>query len=216
GTVYHSDIRNLANGISYKDLEFIISLEDERSVFADFINEHMPDESSLKSFGAVGAYQFDVFYFRIYKWDDELSSYRYGEWVRLSRDGTPLTGTLESITDVGHFDKNGNWIINPETDYGEGKPGTDIVGSGNTQEDAKEDADQKKEEIDSGDNKIDLSDTNFMELWEWFCKSLISFWNGIGVIPEFFGRVFSFLPTPVYVFIGLGVVAAIILRILGR
>ncbi len=216
GTVYNSDIRNLANGISYKDLEFIISMADERSVFADFINEHMPDESSLKSFGAVGAYQFDVFYFRIYRWDEELNSYRYGEWVRLARDGTPLLGTLKSITDVGHFDKNGNWITNIDTEYGEGKSGTDIVGSGNTRDEAKEDADSKKDKIESGDNKIDLSNTNFAELWEWFCKCLISFWNGIGVIPEFFGRVFSFLPATVIGFIGLGIVAAIILRILGR
>lgn len=216
GTVYNSDIRNLANGISYKDLEFIISLADERSVFSDFINEHMPDENSLKSFGAVGAYQFDVFYFRIYKWDEELNAYRYGEWVRLTRDGSPLTGTLESITDAGYFDKNGNWITDLESDYGEGKPGTDIVGTGNTQEEAKEDADTKEDQINSGDNKIDLSDTNFMELWEWFCKSLVSFWNGIGVIPEFFGRVFSFLPAPVIGFIGLGLAAAIILRVCGR
>lgn len=216
GTVYNSNIRNLANGVPYKDLEFIISMADERSVFADFINEHMPDESSLKSFGAVGAYQFDVFYFRIYRWDEELNTYRYGEWVRLTKDGTPLTGTLENIIDVGHFDKNGNWITNIDTDYGEGKPGTAIVGSGSTKDEAKEDADSKKDKIDSGDNKIDLSDTNFAELWEWFCKCLISFWNGIGVIPEFFSRVFSFLPATVIGFIGIGIVAAIILRILGR
>lgn len=216
GTVYKSNIRNLASGVPYKDLEFIISMEDERSVFADFINEYMPDESSLKSFGAVGAYRYDTYYFRIYKWDEELNSYRYGEWVRLTKDGTALMGSLENNVDSGYFDKNGNWITNIDSEYGEGKPGTAIVGSGSTKDEAKEDADSKKDKVESGDNSIDLSNTSFSELWEWFCKCLISFWNGIGVIPEFFGRVFSFLPSPVYAFIGLGIVAAIILRILGR
>lgn len=216
GTVYNSDIREIAIGIPYKNLEFIISIPDQRSVFSDFINEHMPDESSIKSFGTVGAYQFDTYYFRIYKWDEKLNAYRYGEWVRLRKDGTALMGSLDHETDAGYFDKNGNWITDLESDYGEGKPGTAIVGTGNTQDEAKEDADTKKDQINSGDNKIDLSDTNFMELWEWFCKSLVSFWNGIGVIPEFFGRVFSFLPAPVIGFIGLGLAAAIILRVCGR
>lgn len=144
GTTYTSDVRNIANGIRYKDLEWTIGTDEERSIFADFINEHMPDNSSLSSFGAVGAYRYDTYYFRIYRWDETIKSYRYGMWVRLTHDGSVLMGSINNSIDAGYFDSNGNWVTDKDSSYGEGKPGSAIVGSGDNKDDAKADADKKR------------------------------------------------------------------------
>lgn len=215
-TIYNSNIRELARDVRYKDLEYIVSLADERSVFSDFLNEYMPGNSSVSDVISAATYQFDAYYFRIYKWDEEAQTYKHGLWVRLTKDGTALDGSLDHVVDAGDIDDDDNWIPDPDTDYGDGKPGSGTPGSGDSQDDAKDDADQNQDEKENGDHQIDLSNTNFKELWEWFTGLLITFWEGLGVIPDFFGRIFSFLPAPVIGGIGLAIVAAIILRIIGR
>lgn len=215
-TIYNSDIRELARDVRYKDLEYIVSLADERSVFSDFLNEYMPGNSSVSDVISAATYQFDAYYFRIYRWDEESQTYKHGLWVRLTKDGTALDGDLDHTVDAGDLDDDDNWHPDPDTDYGDGKPGSGTPGSGDSQDDAKDDADRNQDEKENGDHQIDLSNTNFKELWEWFTGLLITFWEGLGVIPDFFGRIFSFLPTPVIGGIGLAIVAAIILRIIGR
>lgn len=215
-TVYNSNIRKLADGVSYKDLEYIVSLSEQNSLFADFINEHMPGNNSVSDVISSASYIFDTYYFRIYRWDEDSESYKYGLWVRLNKEGSALDATLNKTVDAGELDKNGNWKQKTDSDYGEGIKDTTIVGAGATQDDAKFETDQKQEEIDNGGKHLDLSNTSFQELWEWFTGSLLTLWNGLGVIPDFFGRLFSFLPSPIIVFIGLGIVVAIILRVLGR
>lgn len=215
-TLYNSDIRELAHGVKYKDLQYVISLADEKSVFADFLNEYMPGNSSVSDVISAATYHFDAYYFRIYRWDDETQTYKYGLWVRLTKDGTALDGSLNNTIDAGTINKDGKWEQDSSSDYGEGKKDSAIVGAGDTQEDAKNEADKKQEDKDNGIKDIDLSNTNFKELWEWFTGCLVSFWNGLGVIPDFFGRIFSFLPAPVIGFIALAIVAAIILRVIGR
>lgn len=215
-TIYNSNIRELARDVRYKDLEYIVSLADECSVFSDFLNEYMPGNSSVSDVISAATYQFDAYYFRIYRWDEEAQTYKHGLWVRLTKDGTALEGSLDHTVDAGDIDDDGNWNPDPGSDYGDGKPGSATPGSGGSQDDAKEDADENQDEKDNGDHQIDLSDTNFKELWEWFTGLLITFWEGLGVIPDFFGRIFSFLPSPVIGGIGIAIVAAIILRIIGR
>lgn len=170
-TIYNSDIRELARDVRYKDLEYIISLADERSVFADFLNEYMPGNSSVSDVISAATYQFDAYYFRIYRWDEEARIYKHGLWVRLTKDGTALDGSLDHEVDAGDFDDDGNFKPDPDSDYGDGKPGTGVPGSGDSQDDAKEDADKNQDEKENGDHKIDLSNTNFKELWEWFTWS---------------------------------------------
>lgn len=214
--LYNSDIRQLASGVTYKDLEYIVSLNDEKSLFSDFINEYMPGKDSVSDVISAGSFRFDTFYFRIYRWDEETESFKYGLWVRLTKEGSALMPTLGNTVDAGDFDKEGNFKRDSKSDYGDGKKNETVVGAGSDKDEAKNDADKEQEEKDNGRKPIDLSNTNFQELWEWFCGSLTELWNGLGVIPEFFGRLFSFLPSPVILFIGLGIVVAIILRILGR
>ena len=208
---YKSNVRLLDTGVPYKDLEYILSLEHEKEVFGDFINEHMPETGVT-----VGSWWLDTLYFRIYRWDDDTESFKYGKWVRLERQGSALNPSGDFITDYGDLNKDGTWKQDTDSDYGKGKKGQRVVGSGADQESAKNDVNKKQEEQDNGGKQIDLSNTNFAELWEWFTGVLLSFWNGLGVIPDFFGRLFSFLPSPIIGFIGLGIVVAIILRVLGR
>lgn len=215
-TVYNSDIRQLATGVKYKDLEYIVSLADQNSLFADFMNEYMPGNDSLSDVISSATYRFDTYYFRIYRWDEETESYKYGLWVRLTKDGSALLASLEFTTDAGDLDDNGKWKQNSDSDYGTGKRGSATPGSGETLEDAKAEADRKQEEKDNGGKPLDLSNTNFQELWEWFTGSLYTLFSGLGVIPDFFGRLFSFLPSPVIGFLAVGIVVAIILRVLGR
>lgn len=215
-TVYNSDIRQLATGVPYKDLEYISSIEHEKSVFIDFINEYMPGNDSVSDVITASTYRLDTYYFRIYRWDEETESYKYGLWVRLSYDGTALEGSSNKTVDAGELDKNGNWKQKTDSDYGNGKKKTDIVGAGTDQESAKNEANQKQEVQDNGGKQLDLSDTNFQELWVWFTTSLYELFTGLGAIPDFFGRLFSFLPSPVIGFLALGIVVAIILRVLGR
>lgn len=215
-TVYNSNIRELARDVKYKDLEFIISLADERNTFSDFLNQYMPDTSSVSGVISAATYQFDAYYFRIYKWDEEAETYKYGLWVRLTKNGSALTGSLDETIDAGDFDDDGNFKPDPGSDYGPGKPGVTVPGVGDDQGGAKDDADKNQEDREDENKQIDLSNTNFKELWEWFTGLLLTFWNGLGVIPDFFGRIFSFLPSPVIGAIGFAIVAAIILRIIGR
>ncbi|MBD5514470.1 MAG: hypothetical protein HDR06_07385, partial [Lachnospiraceae bacterium] len=193
-TVYNSNIRELARDVKYKDLEFIISLADERSTFSDFLNTYMPGNSSVSDVISAATYQFDAYYFRIYKWDEETETYKYGLWVRLTKNGSALTGSLDETIDAGDFDDDGNFKPDPGSDYGDGKPGITVPGVGDDRDGAKDDADKNQEDREDENKQIDLSNTNFKELWEWFTGLLLTFWNGLGVIPDFFGRIFSFLP----------------------
>lgn len=215
-TIYNSDIREIQQGIPYKDLSWTISLQEQKAIFNDFITEYMPGNDSVSDVISAGTYQFDAYYFRVYKWDDELGNYKYGMWVRIDKHGTALDGSLETTTDAGDFDDDGNWVQDPGSDYGTGEDDSTIVGSGEDQESAKDEADQKQEIENSGDTGIDFSDANLMKIWEWFTGNLISLFKSIGVIPDFFSKLFSFLPSPIITFIGIGIVIAIILRFLGR
>ena len=125
-----------------------------------------------------------------------------------------ISNVQESI--VGDFDDNGNFIVNPDSDYGTGTKKSDGVGVGDTEEDAKKDNDRREEEKKNDDGKLDLSNASISDIWYWFVTSLSNLYNSLGFIPEFFQKIFSFLPTPIYVFLGIGIVVAILLRVLGR
>lgn len=208
---YTSDIENIAKGISYKDLEWIISSQDQYAPFNSFINEHMPTNIVM-----TGVYGMRDYYFRIYKWSDTDECYHYGSWVNMHYIDDDLWISNKQETTLGDFDKDGNFIVNPDSDYGTGIEKSDGVGVGDTEEDAKKDNDRREEEKKNDDGKLDLSNASISDIWYWFVTSLTNLYNSLGFIPEFFQKIFSFLPTPIYVFLGIGIVVAILLRVLGR
>lgn len=208
---YTSDIENIAKDISYNDLEWIISNTDQYAPFNSFINEHMPTNLVM-----TGVYGMRDYYFRIYKWSDTDECYHYGSWVNMHYIDDDLWISNVQESTVGDFDDNGNFIVNPDSDYGTGTKKSDGVGVGDTEEDAKKDNDRREEEKKNDDGKIDLSNASISDIWYWFVTSLSNLYNSLGFIPEFFQKIFSFLPTPIYVFLGIGIVVAILLRVLGR
>lgn len=208
---YTSDIENIAKDISYKDLEWIISSQDKFAPFNSFINEHMPTNLVM-----TGVYGMRDLYFRIYKWSDADECYHYGPWVNMHFIDDDVWISVDGDTTLGDFDKDGNFIVNPDSDYGTGKKNDVGVGVGDTIEDAKKDNDRRNEEKKNDDGKLDLSNASISDIWYWFVTSLSNLYNSLGFIPEFFQKIFSFLPTPIYVFLGIGIVVAILLRVLGR
>lgn len=208
---YTSDIENIAKDISYNDLEWIISNTDQYAPFNSFINEHMPTNLVM-----TGVYGMRDYYFRIYKWSDTDECYHYGSWVNMHYIDDDLWISNVQESTVGDFDDNGNFIVNPDSDYGTGTKKSDGVGVGDTEEDAKKDNDRREEEKKNDDGKLDLSNASISDIWYWFVTSLSNLYNSLGFIPEFFQKIFSFLPTPIYVFLGIGIVVAILLRVLGR
>lgn len=208
---YTSDIENIAKDISYNDLEWIISNTDQYAPFNSFINEHMPTNLVM-----TGVYGMRDYYFRIYKWSDTDECYHYGSWVNMHYIDDDLWISNVQESTIGDFDDNGNFIVNPDSDYGTGTKKSDGVGVGDTEEDAKKDNDRREEEKKNDDGKLDLSNASISDIWYWFVTSLSNLYNSLGFIPEFFQKIFSFLPTPIYVFLGIGIVVAILLRVLGR
>mgnify|MGYP004474568535 CR=1 FL=1 len=208
---YTSDIENIAKDISYKDLEWIISSQDKFAPFNSFINEHMPTNLVM-----TGVYGMRDLYFRIYKWSDADECYHYGPWVNMHFIDDDVWISVDGDTTLGDFDKDGNFIVNPDSDYGTGKKNDVGVGVGDTIEDAKKDNDRRNEEKKNDDGKLDLSNASISDIWYWFVTSLSNLYNSLGFIPEFFQKIFSFLPTPIYVFLGIGIVVALLLRVLGR
>ena len=208
---YTSDIENIAKDISYNDLEWIVSSTDKYAPFNSFINEHMPTNLVM-----TGVYGMRDLYFRIYKWSETDDCYHYGPWVNMHFVDDDVWISVDGDTTMGDFDEDGNFIVNPDSDYGTGKKNDVGVGVGDTEEDAKKDNDRRNEEKKNDDGKLDLSNSSLTDIWNWFTTSLWNLYNSLGFIPEFFQKIFSFLPTPIYVFLGIGIVIAIVLRVLGR
>ena len=208
---YTSDIENIAKDISYNDLEWIVSSTDKYAPFNSFINEHMPTNLVM-----TGVYGMRDLYFRIYKWSEADDCYRYGPWVNMHFVDDDVWVSVDGDTTMGDFDEDGNFIVDPDSDYGTGKKNDVGVGVGDTEEDAKKDNDRRNEEKKNDDGKLDLSNSSLTDIWNWFTTSLWNLYNSLGFIPEFFQKIFSFLPTPIYVFLGIGIVIAIVLRVLGR
>lgn len=208
---YTSDIENIAKDISYNDLEWIVSSTDEYAPFNSFINEHMPTNLVM-----TGVYGMRDLYFRIYKWSEADDCYHYGPWVNMHFVDDDVWVSVDGYTTMGDFDDEGNFIVDPDSDYGPGKKNDVGVGVGDTEEDAKKDNDRRNEEKKNDDGKLDLSNASISDIWYWFITSLSNLYNSLGFIPEFFQKIFSFLPTPIYVFLGIGIVVAILLRVLGR
>ena len=208
---YTSDIENIAKDISYNDLEWIVSSTDKYAPFNSFINEHMPTNLVM-----TGVYGMRDLYFRIYKWSEVDDCYHYGPWVNMHFVDDDVWVSVDGDTTMGDFDEDGNFIIDPDSDYGTGKKNDVGVGVGDTEDDAKKDNDRRNEEKKNDDGKLDLSNSSLTDIWNWFTTSLWNLYNSLGFIPEFFQKIFSFLPTPIYVFLGIGIVIAIVLRVLGR
>lgn len=197
---YYSDIKNVHEGV-YKNLQLKITNTELKNVFGTFIDEHMPPLHSL----SVGAYQYS-FYFRIYVYDESIKNYRFGQWVKISPDGTVFEGSINSDISAGDINQDGEWVIDPDTEYGGG-----IVDNGSGGVGPDFDSAEKDEE-----DGPDFDFSNPSSILKWFMKQLNNMADILGDFPSFINRIIGFLPSPVILFLSIGIVMVIILRFLGR
>lgn len=141
------------------------------------------------------SYETDIYYFRPYR------NGKYGGWVKVSmKRATPTSSPFIEKVEVGDLDEDGNWTTDEElTEENGGSYGVNQGG-----------------EIFYPDIDNPFEGTNLAGIF----KSFYSFMKGLpslfGELPALVGSIVSFLPSFVIGFIAMGIVIAIILRIVGR
>lgn len=157
--------------------------------------------------------QIGTFIYRYIRLNDD-NTYSHGEWSRINTihgvtidgkfvetpltdgifgDGTVVTERVEGVT--VNKDEDGNITID---DNGGDKTATDNDGN-------------------SVVNNTDLINAgNVTNIFEWFVKQFNTLSSSVKTIPTMIASVVSWLPSPIIIFIGIGVVISILLRILGR
>lgn len=203
-----SDIRSVSE-CQYNELQVVVSLNDLKNIFNDFLSDNLPSGSDITSFGKTSSYKF-TYYFRIYRYDETTGTYRYGKWVRMLSDGNVLDGNTSMTGTLGDFDENGDWIIDTDSTYGDGVETVTGSGKGDTIEDAIKDAEENRQD------QLDFQASDLGDMTNWFISNIKNMINALGSFPSFIGSLFSFLPPQVLVFIGVALIAVVICRFLGR
>lgn len=178
----------------YKDLEFGVTNDELNAIFSSF---HSPDGNSNSIF-KVRSWNYD-FYFRIVK------DGKHGPWTIWKHTGEVLDGEVDGSVSVGEEDENGNIILIPDTEYGQGMPDDTEIGVGDDEKDA---------EDNIGQDQFEIKD--ILSWVDWFFNTLKLFISSMKDLPSLFASIFSFLPSPIVFLLSAVIVVIIILRILGR
>lgn len=137
--------------------------------------------------------------------DYYLRPYRqgqYGGWVHIKMGrSTPTSSPYIEDVEYGDFDEDNNWTVDEDlTDKNGGHHGIDQGGS----------------YIPSDQTENPFTGTNIAGIFQYFYDFMKQIPAMIGDLPALVGNIISFLPNPIIAFIGIGVIVAIILRIVGR
>lgn len=142
------------------------------------------------------SYDTDIYYFRPYR------NGVYGAWCKVTMYRNPLikgTPMIESV-EMGDFDEDDDWVIDKElTEKNGGVHGVDQNGN-----------------IIYPDTDNPFEGTNVTGIFKWFFDFMKEIPSFLGDLPSLVGSIIGFLPPQILGFIALGVVVAIILRIVGR
>lgn len=137
--------------------------------------------------------------------DYYLRPYRqgqYGGWVHIKMGrSTPTSSPYIEDIEYGDFDDDNNWTVDEDlTDKNGGHHGVDQGGG--------------YIPPDQSDNPF--KGTNIAGIFSYFYDFMKQIPAMLGDLPALVGNIISFLPKPIIAFIGIGVIVAIILRIVGR
>lgn len=137
--------------------------------------------------------------------DYYLRPYRqgqYGGWVHIKMGrSTPTSSPYIEDIEYGDFDDDNNWTVDEDlTDKNGGHHGVDQGGG--------------YIPPDQSDNPF--TGTNIAGIFSYFYDFMKQIPAMLGDLPALVGNIISFLPKPIIAFIGIGVLVAIILRIVGR
>lgn len=127
---------------------------------------------------------------------------KYGGWVHIKMGrSTPTSSPYIKDIEYGDFDDNNNWTVDEDlTDKNGGHHGVDQGGG--------------YIPPDQSDNPF--TSTNIAGIFSYFYDFMKQIPAMLGDLPALVGNIISFLPNPIIAFIGIGVLVAIILRIVGR
>lgn len=127
---------------------------------------------------------------------------KYGGWVHIKMGrSTPTSSPYIEDIEYGDFDDDNNWTVDEDlTDKNGGHHGVDQGGG--------------YIPPDQSDNPF--TGTNIAGIFSYFYDFMKQIPAMLGDLPALVGNIISFLPNPIIAFIGIGVLVAIILRIVGR
>lgn len=127
---------------------------------------------------------------------------KYGGWVHIKMGrSTPTSSPYIEDIEYGDFDDDNNWTVDEDlTDKNGGHHGVDQGGG--------------YIPPDQSDNPF--TGTNIAGIFSYFYDFMKQIPAMLGDLPALVGNIISFLPKPIIAFIGIGVIVAIILRIVGR
>lgn len=127
---------------------------------------------------------------------------KYGGWVHIKMGrSTPTSSPYIEDIEYGDFDDDNNWTVDEDlTDKNGGHHGIDQGGG--------------YIPPDQSDNPF--TGTNIAGIFSYFYDFMKQIPAMLGDLPALVGNIISFLPKPIIAFIGIGVLVAIILRIVGR
>ena len=129
---------------------------------------------------------------------------KYGMWVHVrTKRSTPTSSPIldkDSSFDYGDFDENGEWIRDDElTEKNGGIHGMDQNGN-----------------WISPDDENPFTGTNLAGIFSYFFDFMKNIPSMLADLPALVSSIIGFLPSAIIGFIGVGVVVAIILRVVGR
>lgn len=127
---------------------------------------------------------------------------KYGGWVHIKMGrSTPTSSPYIEDIEYGDFDDDNNWTVDEDlTDKNGGHHGVDQGGG--------------YIPPDQSDNPF--TGTNIAGIFSYFYDFMKQIPAMLGDLPALVGNIISFLPKPIIAFIGISVIVAIILRIVGR
>lgn len=140
-------------------------------------NAHKPNV--FEKMTTYGNYQFEpIWYLRIVSKDN-----KYGAWVKLYNSTKKGKYTSEAVDD------NDNSVSDSDGGYSKPKDTSEIIGTGDTPDDAKNNVQKTEEKQDNKDiqDASGGSNSTFDKLEE--------FTKGIGDVPKMIADIFSFLPS---------------------
>ena len=141
-------------------------------------NAHKPN--AFEKMTTYANYQFEpIWYLRIVSQDN-----KYGAWVKLYN-----SSTKKGNYDSDSVDDDGNKVSDSDGGYDKTKSTSEITGTGDTPEDAKDNVQKSEEKQDNKDIQ-DASGGNNSTF-----DKLEEFTKGIGDVPKMIADIFSFLPS---------------------
>lgn len=158
-------------------------------------NAHKPNV--FEKMTTYANYQYEpIWYLRIVSLDN-----KYGAWVKLYNSSKKGKYTSEAVDD------NDNSVSDSDGGYSKPKDTSEITGTGDTPEDAKNNVQKTEEKQDNQDiqDASGVSNSTFDKLEE--------FTKGIGDVPKMIADIFSFLPSWCLEVVAIGFALLIVLLV---